>query len=312
MKWYLHHFPSATSFLASGALMTGEASPGYLPYPDVVRKIANVMPGPRIVVVGREPIDRAYSSYRYNYATPTIEEMKKGRWAHIETGMSVDYYTTFLFTFEEMVRAELNVLTECFDLKNGSGVVGANQDWSKTSAFKAEFKRRSQNNLPPLVDLDGHCYGDVLKEPVIKRQWSELVANNPQKVFSPSNVHLKQSLIGRSLYVFPLEWWYARFKASDIYFVCTEEMHDFSGRSMGRLADFLGLPSYNFSTVVKGGAFNVGGHRGYDTELAWNEIESGNEAIIIPLADEFRAKLIDFVRPYNDRLFELVGRRCDW
>ena len=41
MKWFffLHHFPTTTSFLASGALMTGEASPGYLPYFDVVRRI---------------------------------------------------------------------------------------------------------------------------------------------------------------------------------------------------------------------------------------------------------------------------------
>lgn len=28
MRWYLHHFPTATSFLAAGALLTGEASPG--------------------------------------------------------------------------------------------------------------------------------------------------------------------------------------------------------------------------------------------------------------------------------------------
>lgn len=30
MKWYLSNFPTAESFLSSGALMTGEASPGYL------------------------------------------------------------------------------------------------------------------------------------------------------------------------------------------------------------------------------------------------------------------------------------------
>ncbi len=30
MSWYLSHFPSAENFLSYGALMTGEASPGYL------------------------------------------------------------------------------------------------------------------------------------------------------------------------------------------------------------------------------------------------------------------------------------------
>ncbi len=30
MKWYLQQFPPAEVFLSKGALMTGEASPGYL------------------------------------------------------------------------------------------------------------------------------------------------------------------------------------------------------------------------------------------------------------------------------------------
>ena len=30
MEWYLNYFPGTETFLSSGALMTGEASPGYL------------------------------------------------------------------------------------------------------------------------------------------------------------------------------------------------------------------------------------------------------------------------------------------
>jgi hypothetical protein len=32
----------------------------------------------------------------------------------------------------------------------------------------------------------------------------------------------------------------------------------------------------------------------------------------IPLSDQVRQELEDFVRPYNERLFNLVGRRCNW
>jgi hypothetical protein len=43
LKWYFDHFPTTVSFLSNGALMTGEASPGYLPYPDVAYMVRNRM-----------------------------------------------------------------------------------------------------------------------------------------------------------------------------------------------------------------------------------------------------------------------------
>jgi hypothetical protein len=83
-------------------------------------------------------------------------------------------------------------------------------------------------------------------------QWAELVQQYPHKVIDQRNLHLKQSFIGRSLYVFPLEWYYALFPKKDIYFVCTEELSDMSGNPMTELALSLGLPSYNFSKVLQG------------------------------------------------------------
>ena len=45
LEWYYGHFPAIESFLGRGALMTGEASPGYMPYPDVrfhIKQIRNI------------------------------------------------------------------------------------------------------------------------------------------------------------------------------------------------------------------------------------------------------------------------------
>lgn len=322
MKWYLHFFPTATSFLASGGLLTGEASPGYLPYSDVAHMIKNRMgQGPRIIAIGREPIDRAYSSYRYNYVTPTLESMRKGRIHNIPSHKSDEYYTQYLFSFEDMMRAELQTLRECLAIPNGIGVEGARTKWGAMKWAQREYDRRMKLRLPPMVDLDGFCYGEPVSLKVIRKQWAELMEEYPDKVIEITNVHLKQSLIGRGLYTLPLEWWYSQFDRKEIYFMCTEELEDLTGEPINKLGQFLGLPSYNFSNIVSKGAYNVGGHRGYDKETSWTEImqnDSHNTTMRlpkssdIPLSDEFRRELENFIQPYNERLFELVGRRCNW
>ena len=272
--------------------------------------------------MGREPVDRAYSSYRYNYVHPTVEDLQKGKRRGIKRGQSDEYYEQFLFSFEDMMRAELQTLRECLSAPNdGAAVRGARETWGSQSWAQAEYQRREEQGLPPMVDSDGFCYGEKVSETVLRKQWTELVAKHPEKVIMKKNLHLQQSFIGRSLYALPLEWWYTVFDSSDIYFICTEEMRDMSGEPLNQLGQFLGLSSFNFSDAVGKGAYNVGGHRGYDKEVPWEAIEEEKESNSttslaksneIPLSDEFRRELEDFLRPYNERLFELVGRRCDW
>lgn len=315
LEWYYRHFPTAKNFLASGALITGEASPGYLPYPAVAYRVAKRMPGPKIIAVGRNPLERSYSSYRYNYVTPTLDLMKSGKFKHIERGRTDEYYHQFLFSYEDLLRAELDVLRLCF-AQDGAGVVGARKKWTMRESFRREFERRNTTGLPSLVDLEGFCYGKPVNRTVLRPQWADLVAQYPEKVFDPSTLHLVQSLIGRSLYTLPLEWWYAMFPASDIYFVCTEEMRDLSGNPMSELAGFLGLPEYNFSGIVSGGAYNVGGHRGYNKEMKWDSVKETRVEVNTTrqeaLPEAFREELLNFIRPFNERLFQLTGRRCNW
>jgi hypothetical protein len=323
MKWYFSHFPTSKSFLSSGALITGEASPGYLPYPDVAAMIRQRLPsGLRIVVIGREPIDRAYSSYRYNYRSPTLESMQGGRIVGIKENMDDSYYEQFLFSFEDMIVAELAILRECLSIPNGTAVSGARNAWGAKAWAVAEFERRSALGLDPLVDLDGFCYGGQITRRFIRKQWISLFEKYPKKIIPNKNLHLTQAMIGRGLYTFPLEWWYAIFNSSDIYFLCTEELRNLTGEPLNKLGQFLGLPSFNFSETVSQGAYNVGSHHGYDNEVSWTELEeehSLNETDLqdsmkeeIPLSPEIRIELENLVRPYNERLFKLVGRRCDW
>jgi len=82
-----------------------------------------------------------------------------------------------------------------------------------------------------------------------------------------------------------------------------------SGTPINDLALFLGLPSYNFSETVRGGPYNVGGHRGYDNEISWNDVDLTKEG---DLPQDLRQELLEFFEPYNERLFALTGRRCNW
>ena len=327
MSWYLRHFPTTETFLGSGALMTGEASPGYLPYPDVAALAARRLPGPRIIVAARDPIDRAWSSYKYNYVVPALDRAVKGklREKSIPKGMTEEYYRqNHLFSFEDMLKAELKVLRECFK-PGGVGETRAQESFGKKRWAMNEFQRRDEKKLPPLIDLDDHCYGGKFKYLVPRKQWAELVKENPDKIINLPNLHLVQSFIGRSLYVLPLEWWYIVYPAEDIYLVCNEDMRDNTLDMLNRLTTWMGLPEYDFSSVIAKGMYNVGGNRGYDKATPWDETndeagegEADEHDLLeereeeIPISDALRQEVLEFVRPYNERLFKLTGQRCNW
>lgn len=68
LGWYRSNFPSVASRRrhrdrTGRDLVVGEASPDYLFYPEVPARIAADLPEARLLVVLRDPVDRAYSHY---------------------------------------------------------------------------------------------------------------------------------------------------------------------------------------------------------------------------------------------------------
>lgn len=387
LEWYYGNFPTPLSFLEHGGLVTGEASPGYLPYPAVARNAYKAWKGdldvdgagiasnnqplsqflanqnyrstvpevpPRIIVLGREPLDRIYSSYKYNYVVPTIEHLKTKGHPRIprkefELHQDDDYYLPYLFTLEDFVRAELKQLRGCLQTW---GAKKTYTKWHRTDVYVEALKLRNSNGnntfvSQPLIDLDGICYGGTVSREVYREQWSDMQPKNPTKVLLNKNLHLSQALIGRSLYVFPLDWWYVNFRpdpddestANSITFVCTEDLNKVD--TLNDLTAKLGLPKFDgFDEILNEGAYNVGGHRGYDKATSWEELEkektmdeaetiavdessnatesmSAEESSIpmtngIPLPEDLYWELKDFINPINERLFALTGKRCDW
>ena len=61
IEWYERYFAES-----GGAPFRGEASPLYMTYPEVPRRIAQVTPKAKLLFVLRDPIERAYSHYWFN------------------------------------------------------------------------------------------------------------------------------------------------------------------------------------------------------------------------------------------------------
>src|SRR5438874_9257675 len=68
LGWYRGHFPTRiekyyAERLRGRALLTGEASSSYLFYPHAPKRVAKAIPHIKLIVLLRNPVDRAYSQY---------------------------------------------------------------------------------------------------------------------------------------------------------------------------------------------------------------------------------------------------------
>jgi hypothetical protein len=68
-EWYLKHFASPDSTANARHALTGEATPYYLFHPDVPSRCYSLLPNVRLIVLVRNPVDRAYSHYLHSVKT---------------------------------------------------------------------------------------------------------------------------------------------------------------------------------------------------------------------------------------------------
>lgn len=63
---YKHHFPSKIRTFFNPRLISGEATPDYMIYPQVPELIHKHMPNAKLILLLKNPIDRAFSHYKHN------------------------------------------------------------------------------------------------------------------------------------------------------------------------------------------------------------------------------------------------------
>lgn len=64
LSWYKSHFPFPGRE-GGGSPLTGEATPYYLLHPLAARRAAHTVPQAKLIVLLRNPVDRAYSHYQH-------------------------------------------------------------------------------------------------------------------------------------------------------------------------------------------------------------------------------------------------------
>lgn len=77
-EWYRGHFPVQAPANGERRTITGEATPYYIFHPHAAQRIAALFPSVKIIVLLRNPVDRAYSHYQHEvklgYETLSFEE----------------------------------------------------------------------------------------------------------------------------------------------------------------------------------------------------------------------------------------------
>jgi hypothetical protein len=73
LDWYRGHFPRngtarRVQRAAGGPVITGESSPYYMFHPLAGRRIAATLPGARLIILLRDPVERAYSAFTHESA----------------------------------------------------------------------------------------------------------------------------------------------------------------------------------------------------------------------------------------------------
>lgn len=83
LTWYRGHFPTRAEkyfaqYLCGQAFLTGEATPEYLFLPHIPKMVVRVLPQVKLIVLLRNPVDRAYSQYQHavvqGHETHSFEE----------------------------------------------------------------------------------------------------------------------------------------------------------------------------------------------------------------------------------------------
>ena len=142
--------------------------------------------------------------HRYNYVSPVINILRKGgneAFRHVPANQTDNYYESkYLFSFEDFIRSELKVLKECIFGRRGEEET--RKKWGEYPWAKNEFKRRSKEGLPPIIDVIGVCYGEQVSEKVHRPQWIEMIDSNPQKVLPRARHHVSTDEAYATCFVF--------------------------------------------------------------------------------------------------------------
>ena len=80
LPWYRSHFPTTVEqyysrYIQKHDLITGEASPYYLFHPQAAKRVSKTLPKAKLIIILRNPVDRAYSQYQHQTRQEGVESL---------------------------------------------------------------------------------------------------------------------------------------------------------------------------------------------------------------------------------------------
>ena len=121
----------------------------------------------------------------------------------------------------------------------------------------------------------------------------EKITNDMKKMESDENFYsvnfYRKSYTTRGIYVTQLERWFKYFPIEQFMILKSEDLYSNPSKIYKQVLDFLDLPKHELNSFKA--------HR----MRKYNSIES-----------ETRIKLNDYFKPYNEKLYKLLGRDFDW
>jgi hypothetical protein len=285
---YFSQFPRT---LKEGEV-TGEASPGYAQYSQVPGRVARHLAGVRILVIARDPAERAHSSYHYNYVGSAHVPLP----FDLLVGAEIEFLEAFFRNGPtkkcgDKVCRDLS--TDCYGARSAEAQAGV-----VARRYAGEQARKRFAKDPKAADT------------AAKAARRTAVAMSLPRL----NAHLWRQLVGRGLYVSNLDWWYASHQSEDILLVCSEDLNDAdkAASEMGRVASHIGLSSFDFGGAVSRGKYNAGAqHKGYGVVTSWGDAALLSEKRPA-MSQTARDKIDNFTAPFNERLFARTSHRCRW
>ena len=97
------------------------------------------------------------------------------------------------------------------------------------------------------------------------------------------------SMLARGFYAEQLETWYKIFPKNQILIIKSEDFAIQTNKIMNEIFNFLGLENFNILDDSK-----------------------KNKIVYEPMKEETRRELIEYFRPYNEKLYSMINRNFDW
>ncbi|MEJ7803152.1 MAG: sulfotransferase [Candidatus Limnocylindria bacterium] len=182
-RWYRAQFPMRLR--SSSNWLTGEASPYYLFHPHAPQRAARVLPHAKLIVVLRNPVDRAWSHYQHVFARgyeslsfesalereaalipveerkmmamPKYRSLAHERYSYLARGRYFSQLTLWLASFsrdqlfvltsEQMFRSPSAALADCFSFLGLSPVAIDSNEVFKSGVYGDQMEPATRARL---------------------------------------------------------------------------------------------------------------------------------------------------------------------